>query len=237
VWESFGSAFELLPGLISAAVVFFALDLWRRAIEAGHPASGHGRRLVVGAGLAAWMGLALLATHDPAVGRAIASTPGVQPAFLLGAILAAVLAGLPTACRQAFDRVPLESMMAFFYWRAVFGALIIAAYAAGRLPAGFGVPVGLGDIAVTMLMILVLALRPGSGAIPRGPLLLWNAIGLVDLLVGVPLLGALELRPWAAQRGLSGHFGLQLFVVPLFIAIHVHIFARLWRERRSLPAG
>lgn len=231
--EWFGSAFELLPWLISASVAFFALDLWRRAAEAARLAGGGDRAIVVvGVVLAAWLGLALLATHVPALGSAVASTPGLPPALLVVAIVAALLAGSPSACRRAFDSIPLESMMTLFYWRAVFGALIIAAYAAGRLPAGFGIPVGLGDIAVTMLMILVLALRPAGGGIPRGPFLLWNAIGLADLLIGVPILGAMVLRPWAAQRGLPGNFGLQLFVVPLFIAIHLHLFGRLWREKR-----
>jgi hypothetical protein len=234
VSESFGSAFALLPWLISVTVVFFALDLWHRAVAAGHLSGEQGRPILVGAVLVAWMGLALLATHAPALGRAVASTPGVQPVLLLLTIIAAVWAGWPSACRRAFDSIPLDSLMAFFYWRAVFGALIIAAFAAGRLPAGFAIPAGLGDIAVTMLIILVLALRPASGEIPRGAFLLWNAIGLIDLVVAVPVLGALVLRPWAAQHGLTGHFGLQLFVVPLFIAIHFHIFARLWREKRSL---
>jgi hypothetical protein len=232
VFASFGSAFDLLPLVISATVVFFALDLWRRMVEAARLLGGQGRPLAPGVALAVWKGLALLATHIPALGSAVASTPGVQPALLLGTILAAALAGWPSACRRAFDRIPVESILAFFYWRAVFGALLIASYAAGRLPAGFAIPAGLGDMAVTMLMVLVLALWPASARIPRGPILLWNAIGLIDLLI-VPLLGAVVLRPWAAQRGLSGHFGLQLFAVPLFIGIHLHIFGRLWCEKRD----
>ena len=229
MFGTFGSAFELLPGLISACVLFFALDLWRRTVEAGRTLGEHGGPIAAGVVLAAWAGLALLATHIPALGRTVASTPGLQPALLVVTIIAAVLAAWPARCRRAFDSVPLESMMTFFYWRAVFGALIIAAFAAGRLPAGFAIPAGLGDIAVTMLMVVVLALRPASGGMPRGPFMLWNAIGLLDL-ISVPVVAVLVLRSWAEQRGLSGHFGLQLFAVPLFIAIHLHIFGRLWRE-------
>jgi hypothetical protein len=232
LFQFLGSAFDLLPVLISASVLFFALDLWLRAVEAMRAAGAHVRPAAIGAMLAAWTGLALLATHSSTLGRVVASTPALQPALLVGIIVAAVaLASLPT-CRKALDSIPLESIMTFFYWRAVFGALIIAGYAAERLPAGFGIPAGLGDIAVTMLMVLVLALRTASGEIPRGPVWLWNAIGLVDLISIGAFLGPFVLRPWAAQRGLSGNFGLQLFAVPLFIAIHLCIFGRLWRERR-----
>ena len=157
--------------------------------------------------------------------------------LFVGVVLALTWVGFKPPFRRAFDGIALESLMSFFYWRAIFGALLLAAYAAGRLPAGFGIPAGLGDIAVTLLAVVLLALKPPAGELPRGPLLLWNAFGLLDLL-SVPFLGATVLRPWAAQRGLvGGNFALQLFVVPLFVAIHIYIFGRLWRGRRALKWG
>jgi hypothetical protein len=31
----------------------------------------------------------------------------------------------------------------------------------------------------------------------------------------------------------GANFGLQLFVVPVFLGLHLHIFARLWREMKA----
>ena len=221
------SVFDLVPAVISACVLCFALDLWRRTVDA---APRHGR--AAGAVLAAWAGSAVLATHVPALGRMIGTVPGLLPVLLIAAIAAPVLAASPADGRRAFDRIPIEDLMTFFYWRAVFGALLLATTAAGRLPAEFGIHAGLGDIAVTMLMVLVLALRSVSDRMARGAVLLWNAIGLLDL-VNVLVGAALVARPWIEQRGLSGQFALQLFGVPIFIALHLLIFGRLWRERRT----
>lgn len=232
MFEPSTSLFDLIPAVISACVLCFALDLWRRAAEAARGLGGHGWPVTLGAILAAWAGLALLATHIPAVGRFVGLTPGLQPTLLLAAIAAPVLAASPANGRRILDGIPLESLLTFFYWRAAFGALLLAAGAVGRLPTDFAISAGLGDIAVTLLMVMVLAIRAVSGGEARGAVLLWNTIGFVDL-VNVLVGAALVVRPWAEQRGLPGQFGLQLFGVPIFIALHILIFARLWRERQT----
>jgi hypothetical protein len=234
----FGPAADLVVWTLSVSVAFFALDLWRRIAQAARALGRRSRAAaaVAAALLCAWLGLAFAATFLPAVGGAIASTPGLQPILLVGIVAALTWVGFTPGFRRVFDGIALESMLDFFYWRAIFGALLLAAYAAGRLPAGFAVPAGLGDIAVTLLAIALLASKPFSGDVPRGPLLVWNALGMLDLLGVVLILGITVLRPWAAQRGLVGpNFTLQLFVVPLFIAMHICVFGRLWRERRPAP--
>jgi hypothetical protein len=226
--SSFGPAAELIVATLSVTVVFFALDLWRRVAEA---AQTQGVRASSAILLGAWLGLAFVATYTPAVGAVIVSVPGLFPVLLLSIIAILLWAGFRPAFRRALDAIAPESMMSFFYWRAIFGALLLASYAAGRLPAGFAVPAGLGDMAVTMLAVVLLTLKDSHGGLPRGPLGVWNALGLLDLVVSVLFLGTTVLRPWAAQRGIvGGNFSMQLFVVPIFIAAHMHIFARLWRR-------
>jgi len=230
----FESAAQLMVGVIIVSVAFFALDLWRLAAEAARAIGERHRRVAVGAGLVlcAWLGFALLATTVGPLNDAISSVPGLPQILSLAAILALLSLGFAPAFRRAFDSVPMESVMTLFYWRAVFGALLLAAYGAGRLPAGFGIPAGLGDMAVTMLAILILALKPTPGEVPRAPVWLWNAAGLIDL-ISVGFLAVTVLRPWAAARGLPTNFAMLNFVVPLFIAIHIHIFGRLWRAGRA----
>jgi len=230
----FGPAANLLVWTLGVTVPFFALDLWRRIAEAARVHGERGRQAAAGAGvvLGLWLAASLLATFVPAIGATIVSVRGLQPALLAGIVAALTWAGFNAAFRRTFDGVPLESLLSFFYWRAVFGALLLTGYAAGRLPQGFGVPAGLGDIAVTLLAVVLLAFKRPSGDLPRGALSLWNALGLLDLLV-VLFLGITVLRPWAAERGLVTNFSLQLFAVPVFITLHIYLFGRLWRERRG----
>ena len=227
------SASQLLLVVISVSVLFFALDVWRRVAEAARILGANSRRAAVGAGivLGGWSGAALVATFSAALNDAIRSIPSLPVALSLGCIVALLLLGFAPAFRRSFDNIPMPSLLAFFYWRAIFGGLLLAAYAAGRLPADFGIPVGIGDMVVTMLAILVLLPKSVGSQIPRGPIWLWNAIGLLDLLFAM-FLAATVLRPWAIQQGLPTNFGLLNFGVPLFIAIHLHIFGRIWRESK-----
>ena len=223
-----------LVGVITALVAFFALDLWRLMAEAELRLGERDRRIRVGAGavLGAWLALALFATFVPGVRDSITSVPGLVPVLLAALVGGLAALGLASAFRRAFDVVPMGSIMTLFYWRAIFGVWLLANFAAGRLPAGFALPAAIGDIAVTLLAIIVLAVWPAARGIPRLPLVVWNAVGFLDLL-SVAVLAATVLRPWAAQRGLpGGNFGLQLFAVPLFLGLHLHIFARLWREMK-----
>ena len=228
---------QLVPAIIAVAVALFAVDLWRLAADAARMLGAGGRRAAAGAALVLglWVAAALLATLTAPLNEAIRSVTLLQPGLAIAGIVALLLLlGFSPAFRQAFDAVPIEAAITFFYWRAVFGALLICGYAADRLPADFGIPVGLGDMSVTLLAIVVLALKVPFGKVPRGPIWLWNAAGLADLLLAF-FLAATVLRPWAIERALPANLGMLNFVVPLFIAIHLHIFGRLWRAARSTP--
>jgi len=148
-----------LIGVVTALVAFFALDLWRLIAEAQSRVGGHDCRMRLGAAgvVGAWVALALFATFVPGVRDSITSVPGL-PAILLAALVGGVAAlGFAPTFRRAFGAVPMESIMTLFYWRAIFGVWLLAGLAAGRLPAGFGLPAAVGDIAVTLLAIVILA--------------------------------------------------------------------------------
>src|SRR5262245_22547975 len=129
-------------------------------------------RLGAGGVLGAWVALALFATFVPGVRDWITSVPGL-PAILLAALVGGVASlGFAPTFRRAFGAVPMESIMTLFYWRAIFGVWLLAGFAAGRLPAGFGLPAAVGDIAVKLLAIVLLGVWPAAGGCPR-----WSVMG------------------------------------------------------------
>jgi hypothetical protein len=104
----------------------------------------------------------------------------------------------------------------------------------GELPFAFAAPAGWGDIIVAALAVLLLAL---SNARNWSMLIIWNTIGLTDILFVV--LTALRL---GLEDGRSMHvlreFPLSLlptFLVPLIIVSHVLIFFRAAKLKNNPP--
>jgi hypothetical protein len=95
----------------------------------------------------------------------------------------------------------------------------------GELPFAFAAPAGWGDISVATLAFLLLAL---SGARNWSMLIIWNTIGLTDILYVVLMALRLGLEDRQSMHALR-EFPLSLlptFLVPLIIVSHVLIFFR-----------
>jgi hypothetical protein len=95
----------------------------------------------------------------------------------------------------------------------------------GELPFAFAAPAGWGDIIVATLAVLLLAL---SGARNWSLLMIWNTIGLTDILFVIITALRLGLKDWRSMHALR-EFPLSLlptFLVPLIIVSHVLIFFR-----------
>ena len=95
----------------------------------------------------------------------------------------------------------------------------------GELPFAFAAPAGWGDIIVAALAVLLLAL---SNARNWTMLIIWNTIGLTDILFVVLTALRLGLEDWRSMHALR-EFPLSLlptFLVPLIIVSHVLIFFR-----------
>ena len=106
----------------------------------------------------------------------------------------------------------------------------------GELPFAFAAPAGSGDIVVAALAVLLLAL---SGARNWNMLVIWNTIGLTDILFVVLTALRLGLEDWRSMHALR-EWPLSLlptFLVPLIIVSHVLIFWRASRLRSPAPSG
>lgn len=132
-----------------------------------------------------------------------------------------------TGFRMWVDGLDLRALVLFHVTRFV-GIYFLVLYRRGELPYEFAVPGGVGDILVAVLALIVVLL-PLAEAKQRRAIYIWNVIGLIDILLVVLA---------AARIGFSGGFGLYpltylplsllpTFLVPLIIASHLAIFARL----------
>lgn len=115
------------------------------------------------------------------------------------------------------------------------GFYFLALHARGELPWAFAVPGGWGDNVVAATGLgLVLLVRPESSR-GRAAYLVWNVAGLLDILGVVATAARLAFREPASMRALlTLPLSLLLtFVVPLVIATHVWMLARLLRTPLS----
>jgi hypothetical protein len=132
--------------------------------------------------------------------------------------------------RNWAETVDLRIPVALHLTRFV-GAYFLVLCERGELPAAWAVPSGWGDIAVAVLATILLATTRPTNASGRRLYLGWNAFGFIDIVLVVA--GAAR-QGFADPESMRTLLQLPLsllvtFLVPLIIASHVMIFARLWK--------
>lgn len=188
-----------------------------------------GRVLAV---LVAWLALAVLAGAGGLLAGVRPPFPQVVLAVLTLALLAAVRR-VPTLRAWALA-IDIRALVLFHVTRFV-GIYFLVLHARGALPRAFAVPYGIGDIVVAAGALLVAALAPRHGTAGWTVYAAWNTAGLVDILAVVVTAGRLGMAESASMRALMvlPLSLLPTFVVPIIVASHVVIFARLARSRRD----
>lgn len=175
--------------------------------------------------LLAWFAAALL------VGKSGLMThlqPPMPQALLLLLTAAVLTASWAVPSIKAWvGLLSFETLVAVHLTRFV-GVYFLVLLGQGRLPRAFAIPCGWGDIAVAVgaLGLLVFA-RPL--ATRRRFVSTWNALGLLDILFVVVTAGRLaRVDPLSMSELLRLPLSLlPTFVVPLVIASHAIIFAKL----------
>jgi hypothetical protein len=124
----------------------------------------------------------------------------------------------------------------------VLGGVFLLEYFLGALPGVFALPAGLGDVAIGLTAPLV-AWMIGSQARSRsGVLLVWNALGSLDLIMAVSLgiltsrsvLGVLGGTLTSAPVTVLPLSLIPTFLVPFYMILHLITFAR-FRQYRIVP--
>ena len=227
----FGGAAALV--LVCGAVT---IVLWRVA-------SGQARSRLLGA-LAAWLGLAILLG---ALGVFATTYQRPVPVIAVGIVLPIVVGVLllrrPGSVIRLLHSISPRALIGVQFYR-VAGVIFVIAWAAGRMPAIFALPAGVGDVLVGLAAPLVAA-RVGDGtARSRRIAVGWNIAGIADLVLAVALGAATS--PTSLWPTLLGHPNplisrlplvlIPVFAVPLSVLVHLIALRRLaapvWEHER-----
>ena len=162
----------------------------------------------------------------------LARLPALAPQIILVALTVLLLVACfaISAVRTWIDALDVRALVLPHVTRFV-GVYFLLLYQRGVLPYAFAVPCGWGDIIVASLAVGVVFLPLGE-KLRHHVCFIWNTVGLVDILFVVFTAARIGLtRPWqlGALRVLPLSV-LPTFLVPLIIATHVLIYARLVRS-------
>jgi hypothetical protein len=212
-------------------------------------------RATVLVALGAWFALVLAIGTTGALSPVAGGPPalGLTVVLPIGALIWAYFR-LPSV-RAAMAAMPLPGLIALHAIRLL-GFTFIVLYADGRLPAPFAPSAGWGDVFIGATALPLAWAVTQFGAHVRPLALLWNALGVADLVI------ALTLGPLSAPGPLQVFVGppdsspmttlpwliIPAFLVPCLMFVHVVIFTRLaggrahvrsgeWREERAVKAG
>jgi len=177
------------------------------------------------------LGWLVLATGVGAFGIVSTLRPPALPLVLFGLTAVVLGAGrFSTGFRAWLLAIDVRWLVGLHLTRFV-GAYFLYLYGRGQLPYAFAVPGGWGDIAVASVAALLLLSGSPARAGRRGAYILWNMLGLADILfvvVTAARLGVADPESMAALLQLPLSL-LPTFLVPLIIASHVILGVRLAR--------
>ena len=183
-------------------------------------------------GLALWLAAALVVGSS----GLLAAVGPPFPQVVLLAITTAVLVLVTRAreLRRFAQTVDLRILVVVHLSRFV-GLYFLVLNRRDELPYAFAVPAGWGDVAVATVALALLATVQPVGPSGRGAYLGWNLVGTADILFVVATAARLAVADPTSMRALT-RLPLALlptFLVPLIIATHVVMLARLLRPRST----
>ena len=160
--------------------------------------------------------------------------PTIQYALLIPIVVGVLLFWTWPLLRRTLAVVPNEWLVGIQFYRTL-GLIFLILYAAGRLPALFALPAGLGDFFVGLFAPVVAKAYGHSPERAAGRVRLWNLLGIADLVIAVTT-GFLT-APSPFQVASLNHpntlialFPLSLipvYMVPLSILLHFSSLQRL----------
>ena len=146
--------------------------------------------------------------------------------------------------RTVLDEIPLSWMTGVQLYRAV-GAVFLVEWMMGALPGTFALPAGIGDVAVGLAAPIVAAQLQRGSRRARDWAILWNVLGIADLVVAVATgvlstPGPLHILSLDSQSQALTMLPLVLvptIAVPFSILLHLVSLHRLIGRVQPAPLG
>jgi len=184
------------------------------------------------AGVVIWLTIALIAG---AAGITSSMEPPAPQVILFGLLILFLLLFWKSArFKKWILEVDMKLLFGVHLTRFV-GFYFLYLYSVNRLPYDFAVLGGWGDIIVAagaLFIILFVSINNGAGWLIC---LVWNTIGLLDILFVVFTAARLAIADPSSMNELL-KLPLSLlptFLVPIIVFTHVVIFIRLWKSYRA----
>lgn len=177
--------------------------------------------------LVLWFAASIIAS-----GKHLLATDAAQPPLLLlifavaPVVLFVIALSASAGFRGFITSLDPRTITFLQAWRVIgFAALPLATY--GILPSSFGSPAGWGDVAIGLTAPLV-ALRLANPRY-RSAFLVWQALGIADLLIaaGLGVAGRNGTPPTSPLSQLPLSI-LPTFLVPCFLILHIICMAQAW---------
>lgn len=195
-------------------------------------------RFRIVAGLALWfVFVVVLAATSVLHDRLVLGVPGLGLTIFLPMVVLAVTTLRSPILHQRLESVPLGILISVNTIR-VFGALFVVLYTVNRLPALFALVAGWGDVIVGLTAIPVAWLVHKKDAAAYLTALVWNTLGILDLIAAIGLgvtssPGPLQVffsEPTASMMTTLPWLLIPAFLVPLLASSHLAVFYRLRRD-------
>ncbi|HEV8608591.1 MAG TPA: hypothetical protein VGS98_00775 [Thermoanaerobaculia bacterium] len=236
--------------LIIVVMIATVTAVGRRFIRAAAVASGAtGNRppavRLVTPLIGGWLVLAIaLATTGFFVTDASEAPPRIAWAVVPLVLGIALLAASP-GLRRTIDAVPPDRLIGVQLYR-VLGGVFLVGWALGIFPTVFALPAGFGDVLIGVTAPLVAKNLRNGYPLSRRLAILWNVVGLADLVMAVTL-GVLS-APGQLQRFAFDRPNVAIsefpfvivptVLVPLSVLLHVFSLRSLTRSRSAaIPVG
>jgi hypothetical protein len=185
--------------------------------------------------IALWFIFALVMSVGGGYQAGVANLPlPLGLTFLVPIIVFVVAYRSSRSLREFANGLDLRFITAAHVWRII-GFDFLIKYAQGRLPGGFALPAGIGDILTAGMAIPMALAISAKGTSARNRFVAWNVFGLLDLFLAVGL-GVLHSQSSLGVLAGSGpntflmsEFPRALiptFFVPLFVLLHLLALAR-----------
>lgn len=223
-----------------AVVGFFLFGLssaLRRRGNAGNPALV---RTAAGV-LLGWLGLSIaLAAAGAYEARPYRIFPYIALAINLPILIGGIAMWRSARLREIVNLIPPSWLIAFQAYRGQ-GGLFLLLSGLGLLPAAFAIPAGFGDVFVGATAIMVAAAFAANHPLRRPLAVIWNWLGILDLVVAVTCgflsaPGPLQALALGQPNYLVGQYPLVLipiFLVPFSILLHIASLLQLSEQRVS----